>query len=566
MPPPEEERRSGGGDRAPRSVQRHRSHVNIDLGNGGTLIMTDDPADYETQDGGKKPEDEEEDEYPHAPHDDYPQAPHDDHPRAPRYEQDAPHYDDYDRYHRRHHYDDHPRRHSREEDPTLDDSYDRYNSGPSLSHSSRHNDDAYHHSRRRSGPVHRTHSSSNESERSMDFPPSRRHTFNDRHRDYQHGGYPERHHQQYQHQQPPSTRKAYHHTRGDGSGSINTLPTAYMGSSSRGLHLDESERFADDVSSLSSGRSSRFHHHHHLSGGMSNSSRRLGGARSGEEIHYHGRSSNGLPVITREQPSYHPASGSRRSHSGPMEDVSRNSMYSHGSSGNLYDRDESGYHQSSSSSRNLMRPVGGPPRGMMASSMRHMNNNSGRNLMDHARRGASSRDLHSHSPAPQQQGGEFRDRVLPSLAPLPVPTMDSPEDVDSMAVFARDVSQNQQGTRRTSDARKDRGKMLDNLSRSGALTSNRSLMGGSSTMGLGSRRNLSSAPSQRGMGNSSSRQLLPEEPASNDQPGFYHPGLVRDEALDSPNTRRERRKEKRRMKGAVRNLMANMRISGVASK
>jgi hypothetical protein len=48
-------------DRAPRSVQRHVSSARVDLGGGvmGTLIMTDDPNDYESPDG-KKPEDEEE--------------------------------------------------------------------------------------------------------------------------------------------------------------------------------------------------------------------------------------------------------------------------------------------------------------------------------------------------------------------------------------------------------------------------------------------------------------------------------------------------------------------------
>ena len=260
------------------------------------------------------------------------------------------------------------------------------------------------------------------------------------------------------------------HSAGSGS----TLPTAYMGNSSSRLQMEESNSFADDISSLSSGGGRGLYHPHHHQGGMNNSSRRhlssAGRARlapTPQEVHYHGHS-NGLPVISRNR-----------------LDVSANSHYSHTS------------HDTSSHSRHSHRPSLG---GSTAASMRHIPEtqqalgNSSRQL------GARGQSMASLPVASSINDGDFMESVLPSLAPPPVPTMDSPGDVDAMAVFAKDQSQATERamSRRkmsANEARKDRGKMLDNLR--GALPMSNTSM---RSLGTLSRRNMMamSPTSQRG--------------------------------------------------------------------
>lgn len=498
---------SRGGDRAPRSVQRHRSGRINSIDISGTLIMTDDPADYETQDGKKPGEDDEVDEQEYA------------------YEQ-----------------------RSREDDPTLDESVNRHRRRET-DHEPYHHNEGYPPAPRRSSYDHdRYEAPSSAAHACASAAVERRHTYQG-----QLG---------YQQQPSPPARKPYTDNHNHG-GSGHTLPTAYMGDSGASSRLRlEDNSFADDVSSLSSGgcgggRSSRHYHHqhHHQQGGMNNSSRRhLTGARprlaAPQEVHYHGQS-NGLPVISREQSprySYGTASAHPQhrqcSSSRLMGDYSANSHIS----------------MDNSSRRSLRQSLGSSAAG--SASVRQMIPEDAAANIRSLARGASMASLPASSGAASG--------YLPSLAPPPVPTMDSPGDVNCMAVFAKDHQAAERASNRrksANEARKDRSNMLDNLSRSGAIpniSASQHSLGNGSNVSLASSSRRLQPTSTRGLSTRllGSRQEEVEDDSIMDQSQLSHPAMLQDtEALDSPNTRRERRKERRRMKGAVRTLMATMRMS-----
>ncbi|CAB9505493.1 expressed unknown protein [Seminavis robusta] len=544
-------------DRAPRSVQRHHSTVNIT----GTLIMTDDPADYETQDGKKPGEVSDNEEVE-------PELELELELDVRRRQEDDP---------------------SIEDDPSLDDSIDRRAPVP-LHHEPtphyRDGRDRFHErpQHRRARTVADPHYTNEPPRRH----PSReycRESFSSRaSSSYHHHA---AHHPQQLHQAPPSTSSRKSH------GSQHTLPTQYMSSSSR-IGIEEANDDVSDISGMSGSYSNSARHYHH----PHPHSTRGGDYMGNGSGRHHLMSDRSMPSSTRNmgfQPLHHHQHQHQHQHphqSMPRQHHHQEAVQAHFPQRNglpvitapprrlMGDHSHGSYCSSPAAPpRGTRRPTLNQPHHPQQPSFRRapsVQAVSTRNLgaipplqpqqpyHPDARSVCSNNTSLSRAPSvaalPSSNTACANGVFLPPITPPPVPTMDMPTDVNVMEVFVKDhqaaerraaAGMDHSRRRSTEVVRKDRASMLDSLSRNNNFASNRSIGGSGMVLGTSTRR--MDQPSSRALG-SSSRQF---EDAS-----VNHPGEMLDsEALDSPNTRKERRKERRKMKGAVRTLMATMRIS-----
>lgn len=146
-------------------------------------------------------------------------------------------------------------------------------------------------------------------------------------------------------------------------------------------------------------------------------------------------------------------------------------------------------------------------------------------------RGSSFASLQQQQPQPLRNSITHTDDYLPSLEPPPVPELDNPADVDPRSVFANDQEHSNR-RKSANELRRDRSAMLEAV-----------------------------APSVRNL------RCTPV-PVVEEEPQFQtHPALLQDtEALDSPRTRKERKKlQRKKLKGAVKGLMATMRLASVTN-
>jgi hypothetical protein len=483
---------NSGMDRAPRSVQRYRSTINIT----GTLIMTDDPNDYESQDGKKKPGTVAED---------------------GELDLELEGQDQEEQL--------------RVQDPTMDESIDiledpaphRFSERP-RSRRGRSRSSSYTDLHTNEPP--RRHAS-RESAASMPVSSS------------------------HQHQAPPSRRKAYPSLHG----SQQTQPTQLMGSSSSrmemGMGMEDSATIVSDISNIS-GSLRRPLVAAATGTDMGRSERSLrnmvyhqpqGHAQRQSSIHdLHWQQRNGLPVITGPPRTAH-LMGDNSYTSRPASDLHQAR------------RPSSSQLMMNSSMRSLM---SGPP----AHHHPHQQQQQQQRYYQDTASRTSLRKVTSAAAFPSScsSSSDF----LPPIAPPPVPIVDMPTDVNVMEVFVKD---HQAAERRASTSidngrhrstavsvRKGRASMLDNLARNNNFTSIRSIAS-------------STAPSMRSMPQASlesTRTIGAEQAPVVPACAMIPPAdmfMLQNEALDSPNTRKEKLKERRKMKGAVRSILATMRIT-----
>lgn len=185
----------------------------------------------------------------------------------------------------------------------------------------------------------------------------------------------------------------------------------------------------------------------------------------------------------------------------PVISVGRQAQMQRQTSVNRLDGSQQSHFSGDSSSRGHQRPSL-----VTSGSARHFHNSSSRRI--------------SHN-----SGSDF----LPSLEPPPVPDMDNPADVDPQSVFAHDQERSNNRRKTAQELRRDRSHMLENVGHS-------------------------------------MRNVLNTPTTSTPLPYQAHPALMQDtEALDSPRTRKERKKmQRKKLKGAVKGLMASMRLASVA--
>jgi hypothetical protein len=525
-----------GIDRAPRSVQRHRSTINIT----GTLIMTDDPNDYESQDGKKKPTNDYERQDGKKPA-----------TVAEEEEQEESH-----------------ARRTGVEDPTMDESLD-----PMFLEDPAHGRFSERSSSRRG----RSRVSELAGANSKTNGPPRRRASRE-----SAASIPVSSNHEYQQKGPPTLRKVYPAVASYNT-SHNTDSTQFMGSSSSRMGLDDAAM--DDVSEISNLSSSLRRPVVAASAGGGSSRRimmvndrsehslrslaylqpvsqphnHIHAQRSTHDIHWHQR--NGLPVID----------GPPRA-TQLMGDRSYSSLYStYGNEGSmrsplstprgarcspalppqhLHDARRSSNQAMSSSMSSLTL---GPPAHYQQKQQEQQ----------HYQRKATS------AAASTSNLDTSSSDFLPPIAPPPVPIMDMPTDVNVMEVFVKDhraaerrASSSIDHGRRlsaTESVRKGRASMLDNLARNN-FTSNRSV-GGANLPTLASMRSMPQGSSRvLGSTRTISAAAIPVVATAVVPPAETFM-LQDDEALDSPRTRKERLKERRKMKGAVRSFLATMRIS-----
>ena len=584
---------SGGIDRAPRRVERHRS-ISPQF---GTLIMTDDPADYERQDGKKK---EEVQEAAAAA------AAEQDHRRSRRL-QDDPSLDDEDL----------SSSVSEEDDSCTDP-----NMEVSLNHHQIFEEPHRHRDTHMRRPI-RTASGDSVAQERYDhlrpLPEAVPSTPTSCRRQRQFSSSTS---------SLPTSRENYARRPSHGTtasstvlpyaaskfgNSLNTLPTQLMGSSSQRLSYDGMDGSMDDGSYLSSLESgsragnsrmcqSQPHHVQNMprqymsslvdhSSLPSVSSRRDVMSQSAPYLSHHGyaasTTTSSSHASRQQSPTFSQHHRPTQRCDGlpamlPRETASRRGTYSN--FGNSSSRRLISDHHSVATT-----PYGGAAatsssdcgsvsrRSAATLPLQSQHQQQAPQKRESLRRNAQLSSLRSL--AQQQEstrsvannnntgGGDFIESVLPSIAPPPVPVLDSPTDVNVMAVFQKDrvaerrriVNSAYNTTTKANDIHQAtvrgrklaRAAMLDSVAKSGAFGS--SSLGGCSSLSSAS---AATSSSSRHLGRTIKNDTGAHPFASIPAGDQKKPAAVPVPVVAAP-----RRKEgKKRLKGGIRAVMASMRI------